>query len=197
MQEKTKASIVLYFTIFYLFLFTIISMFNKNYEFIYYIFILTILIIAITSINKRVNLPVPLLGALTLIGVLHVIGGNIYMDGIRLYDLWFIQDVFRYDNLVHFLSMFAITLVLYNLLNPYLSEEIKKNSFLLYTILVLMTLGLGSLNEIIEFTSVVFLNAAEEVGDYMNNAVDLLFNFFGALGACILLSLNRKYFHPR
>ena len=46
---------------------------------------------------------------------------------------------------------------------------------------VLASLGIGLLNEILEFTMVVFADAGDAVGGYYNTALDLVFNFIGAV----------------
>jgi hypothetical protein len=54
-------------------------------------------------------------------------------------------------------------------------------------------MGTGAFVEIIEFSAVVFLGAAEQVGDYFNNAIDLLFNLTGSGIACFfIMHYHRK-----
>ena len=53
--------------------------------------------------------------------------------------------------------------------------------------LILMALGVGAINEIIEFIAVEFLEAAQQVGDYENNAKDLVFNLFGSFIASLII----------
>ena len=43
-----------------------------------------------------------------------------------------------------------------------------------------------------EFIAVVFLDAGARAGDYMNNALDLVFNFCGTLVASIMLVLRKR-----
>ena len=56
----------------------------------------------------------------------------------------------------------------------------------LFVFSVLAGLGIGALNEMIEFSMVVLANAGAAVGGYYNNALDLIFNFIGnIIGAWI------------
>jgi hypothetical protein len=54
-------------------------------------------------------------------------------------------------------------------------------------LLILISLGIGALNELIELIAVVFLGATEGVGGYINNALDIVFNLFGAVISCIYI----------
>ncbi|MFM2414732.1 MAG: hypothetical protein RI911_425, partial [Candidatus Parcubacteria bacterium] len=52
-------------------------------------------------------------------------------------------------------------------------------------LLVTFASGLGAYNEIIEFGLVVFMGMSAQIGDYYNNALDLVCNFNGALAASV------------
>lgn len=192
MKESQKLRIILYFTIFYLIFFTIFSIIIKNYEFIFYSIILSLLVIFIALYYKKLHLHVGVISGLTIIGIMHVLGGNIFISGTRLYDVWFIANIIRYDNIVHFVGIFVATLVAYSLLYPHLDKKLKHNKVLLSIILILIATGMGTLNEVVELFAVVFLDAAKGVGDYMNNAKDLLFNIAGAISASIYLMFYHK-----
>lgn len=79
------------------------------------------------------------------------------------------------------------TLVSYNLLIHHLDEKVEKKWFLLSGVLILIALGIGAINELVELGAVVFFGAAEGVGDYMNNAIDIVFNLIGASIACVVI----------
>ena len=53
-------------------------------------------------------------------------------------------------------------------------------------LVVVFTLGIGSIIEIIEFFGIIFFKASG-VGDYTNNALDQIFNITGALTATIII----------
>jgi uncharacterized membrane protein YjdF len=68
-----------------------------------------------------------------------------------------------------------------------LDLKTKQHPILFSLLLILIALGIGAVNEISEFAAVVFLGAQESVGDYFNNALDLVFNLFGAIVACFFI----------
>jgi uncharacterized membrane protein YjdF len=55
-----------------------------------------------------------------------------------------------------------------------------------------IALGIGSLNEILELGAVVLLGAQEIVGDYFNNAMDLVFNQIGSVTAVFFIHHSNK-----
>jgi len=72
-------------------------------------------------------------------------------------------------------------------LQPHLDSKVRHNPFFLSAILVLVATGFGAFNEIIELLGVVFFQAADGVGTYTNNAVDLVYNTIGAILASIIV----------
>ena len=190
--NNSKFKIIFYFTILYLLIFSIIAWRRDNYEFVYYIFLMAVLISIVVKYYKKIPLSSLSLLGLSMIGFFHLLGGSIYIGQTRLYDIWFIESWLRYDNLMHFFSIFIATLICYSILAPHFDRKIQRYQVLLSLILVLMALGLGTLNEIAELFAVVFLNAHEKVGDYINNAVDLVFNLLGSISACLFLVIFKK-----
>ena len=197
MDKKIKIRSLLYFTLTYILIFTLIAVTNKNYEFLYYTGVILALIAYIIWFNKKFPLSTSIIAGLSLIAALHIFGGNIHIDGIRLYDIWFIGNLLRYDNFVHLVATFIVTLVAYSLLAPYLDKKIKLNKIVLSVILILIALGVGAINEIIELLAVVLFGAAKEVGDYMNNAIDLVYNLLGSLLACLILMYHHRKLHEK
>lgn len=187
MKGELKLKIVSIFTALYLISFTIITLLYKNYEFLYYIIIIGIFIGIIIHYHKSFHLTPHIIISLSILGFMHFAGGIFHPFGIRLYDLHLIKNIFRYDNLIHSLGIFIATFVGYNLFKPHLSTKIKNNVVLLSLILILIAMGTGAFVELIEFSAVVFLGAAERVGDYFNNALDLVFNLVGSIIACFFI----------
>ena len=193
MKEKTELRLIFYFTLAYLFLFTIISLVKKNYEFVYYIVVLVALLFIVVLYHKRFHLTAHVLIGLTVLGVLHLVGGNVYVFGTRLYDLWLIPpNIFKFDNLVHAFATFVATFVVYNLLHPHLDRKIHHQPVLLSLLLVSITMGLGAFNEVIELVAVVTLDVGRWVGDYLNNALDLFFNLLGSIFASFFIVRYHK-----
>jgi len=184
MKNESQWQVILNFTIAYLAIGSTLAVTNKNYEFLYYTAGMSALIFIILLYHKRLHLQNTIIAGLAFVGAMHVFGGNIHLWGTRLYDIWIIQGLLKYDNLVHFAGIFVATLVAYNLLYPHLDKKLKHSPVLLALLIILVASGLGALNEILEFGAVLYLNAAQQVGDYFNNAVDLIFNLLGSIAAC-------------
>ncbi len=191
MEEKQKIRFILVFIAVYMIVFAVIAAMRWNYEFLYYTMFLTAAIIILAHYYKRLNVTPGLMAGLALLGLMHVAGGNIYFDGMRLYDVRFI-GILGYDSVMHAFGAFMAAFVGYNIFYPHLDEKIKNNKILLGLLVVLVAMGVGAANEIIEFGAVVFLGAEKQVGDYLNNALDLVFNLAGAVTACICIFCCRK-----
>jgi len=197
MEEEFWLTIMFWFTVSYLIIFAVISYMKHNYEFLYYISVMVICIFIAVVYYKELHLPMTLMAGLTILGVMHVMGGNVYIGQTRLYDFWLIPHWFRYDQLVHTIGTMLATLVAYNLLWPHLQTHAKYRSFNIAIILVLIAMGIGAVNEVVEFGAVVFFNAAKGVGDYMNNAFDMFFNMVGSIIACTVIIRHHKKHHIR
>src|SRR3989344_3263015 len=134
MQERTKLRLMLWFTVFYLVIFTIIAVLNRNYEFLYYTAVMSILIIILISYREKIALSVGIAFGLTLVAAMHIFGGNIRIDGIRLYDIWF--GFLRYDNIVHIVGSFVAALFSYTFVHQHLNEKARRNKVLLAIIVI-------------------------------------------------------------
>jgi len=191
-KEETKLKIMSYFLAIYAVAFIILSFIDNNLEFLFYSFIMFILTVIVVLYHKHIRLTSSLIIGLILISVLHTFGGHVFIHGTRLYDFYLINGIFRYDNLVHFIGYYVTTLIAYNLLFPYLDDRIKTNTVYLSLLLIFITIGIGAVNEIFELLAVLFLNAGLRVGDYFNNALDLVFNLLGSSAACFYLMYHYK-----
>jgi|GEM_PF-1220008 len=190
---KQNDLIVVFFTLFYLALFTINAIVKSNYEFILYSLTMLWLLALGIYIHKRIQLPISIIVGLSLLGFMHILGGNIFIAGTRLYGKIFLFGLVRYDNIVHFIGSILITFVLNELFCFLIEKETIVERRLYYLALFLMGLGVGLINEIVELAAVVYLNAQAGVGDYLNNAIDLVYNAIGVIMAVILLDLDWQY----
>lgn len=186
MRVQTKFKLVLLFTVFYLGIFTVLSLINGDYEFLIYSVVVSFIILFVTKHYHKLHLPLHLLGALSLLGVLHFLGGILRVGESSLYSTYFLWGTMRFDNIIHLLAIFVLTFVAYNLLKPNLGPRMNHSPFFLASILVLVSLGLGAVNEIIEFF-VVATGIQAGVGSYVNNALDLVYNAIGAILATIII----------
>jgi uncharacterized membrane protein YjdF len=89
----------------------------------------------------------------------------------------------KYDQLVHFFGFGVATLVLWHVLRR--NFPALDGTKTIYAFAVLGSMGLGVLNELIEFTAVLAFPDTN-VGGYFNTALDLAFNTLGALTAAVL-----------
>jgi uncharacterized membrane protein YjdF len=195
MDEKTVVSVMFWFTVTYLTLFSIISSIEGNYEFLYYTCVIAVFMFVILFYYHQLHLTKTIIFSLTLLGVLHIAGGNIHIAGTRLYDIWLITGIFKYDNLVHAFGIAIATLVAYNILLPKMENSTKYRPFAFSLMLVLIAMGIGALNEVVEFFAVIFLGAAKGVGDYFNNTVDLVYNLLGSTLVSVFLYYHHKKHH--
>ena len=169
---------------------------KENYEFMIYIAVIIFFLMVILFSNKKVNYPVGLLWGLTAWSYLHMAGGSLYWHGTKFYELmlWPIvgepYNIFRYDQFVHMVGFWVATLLAYHLLTPFVKEGVeKKISFAI--VVVMAGLGFGALNEIVEFAATVIVPETG-VGGYVNTALDLVFDFVGAIGAMVYIRIKNN-----
>src|SRR3989338_901435 len=192
MNKEKELKLILIFSILYLIFFISLAIIRQNYEFVFYIAVICLLTIIIILHHKQLHIKPIIVGGLSVMGFMHLAGGNLYFGGIRLYDIYPFQNFIRYDQIVHTLGFFVATFVSYSLIRPYLDLRIKHHPLVLSLILILTASGFGALNEVIEFGAVLFFDAAQQVGDYYNNAWDLVFNLLGAVAACFFIHPYHK-----
>ena len=168
---------------------------RKNYEFIAYVGVVTAAIVVIGLSLKRVHYPLDCLIGLTVWAGLHLGGGAIHIGGERLYDImiWTFSEnyhILRYDQVVHVWGFGAATLLMACLLDSNLQRPAPYRKGLVI-VLVMAGLGVGGLNEIIEFIASLFLES-HGIGDYTNTSLDLISNMVGAILAVIYLRLRGR-----
>jgi hypothetical protein len=192
MEEENKLRLLVYFTLAYILVFLVPSIQTRNYEILQNIAIMAVLVLVAVLTHKYLNVSLRVWISLSLLGFLNLAGGTFFIGSVRLYDFWFIPGLFKYDNFMHFSAIFVITIIAYDIIYPRLSPSFRKNKMALSLLLILVALGIGTLNEISELGSVVLFDATEQIGDYMNNAIDLVFNLFGSATACVYLLFLKK-----
>jgi len=178
----------------YILAFGATSIGRRNYEFLIYTAVIVLAFVLIAATQRQVKFTPLVLWGLTIWGLLHMAGGNVFLAGGRLYDLILISiapkyQILRYDHFVHAVGFGTATLVAYHLLRPHLHEGIH-NWLSLSALVALMGMGLGALNEMMEFFVVVVVPESG-VGGYTNTALDLVFNALGALLAIGCINVQR------
>ena len=186
---KNRNYLILYFTLAYMAAFAVNAYVHRNLEFIYYTILLIGLVYFVVYIHQNLRLGFFLIFNISLLGFFHLLGGNSYIGTVRLYEYYLAPNFFRYDNFVHAYTSFIATILLYTLTADFIDERVRKRFGIFCFGLVLMTLGLGSINEILEFLAVIFFDAAEQVGGYYNNSLDLVFNTLGSVVGCFVVYL--------
>lgn len=169
----------------------------QNYEFLWYVGIFMFFFIAVLFSSRKIKFDYIVLWGLSLWGFLHMMGGSLIVNGDVLYNLHLINIIDRggeffilkFDQFVHFYGFGVATLVGYALLKPNLDKIHSKR--VVYIITILVGMGFGALNEVLEFIATVIFPGTN-VGGYVNNALDLVFNMFGAICAVGFIELRER-----
>lgn len=171
----------------------------RNYEFLWYVAVLVLSLVLVAGTLKKTHFDTLTLGGLSLWGLLHMMGGGIQVKGEVLYALRLLPIIDRggefyilkFDQVVHAFGFMVATLAMYHLLWPYLGARV--NWKMIYAFIFAAGMGLGALNEVVEFVAVLLIPDTG-VGGYYNTALDLVFNLLGAL---IALGFIHFYYKPR
>ncbi len=185
----TQERPILAFNVLYLSLFALYAAAQKNYEFIFYVSRVFFFLLLILIKNRRLKLSAGVLWGLSLWGLLHMMGGTVPVQGSVLYNLQLIPIVLKYDQFVHAFGFGTTTIVGYQLLKPYLRRRVNWTT--LSILLVMIGLGAGAVNEILEFIATVILPETN-VGGYINTSLDLVFNLIGAIIAALWINKKEK-----
>ena len=188
--------LLLLFNLAYIIPFTIYYISIRNFEFLWYIFILIAIFLVIAGTLRKTKFDYFVLWGLSFWGLMHMVGGGILVNGEVMYRLKLIPliensnyFILKYDQFVHFYLYVIVSMAAFHLLEKQLHN--KANYKIIYLITTLASIGIGALNEIAEFTSVLFFDKTG-VGDYYNNAWDLVFNGLGAFLGILIVHLRRK-----
>ena len=181
------------FTLAYVAGFTLFFIGIGNYEFIVYVITMAILIGLIGGSLRKAEYPPAMLWALTIWGLAHMAGGGVPVDGSVLYNLRLVPLVenehffiLKYDQLIHAYGFGVTAWLLYHLMTRHFPATRGTATAHVYPVIGAM--GLGALNEMIEFTAVLMVPDTN-VGGYYNTALDLVFNAIGAVAAMVLIGL--------
>ncbi|WBL34441.1 DUF2238 domain-containing protein [Sinirhodobacter sp. HNIBRBA609] len=169
-----------------------------NAEFIVYIITMAILIGLIGSSLRKAEYPPAILWALAIWGLLHMAGGGVPVGDKVLYAVQLIpiisddqgeMTILKYDQVVHAFGFGVTAWLLWHLVVRHFPDV--RGTWTAYTYPALAAMGLGAVNEIIEFTAVVIVKDTG-VGGYFNTALDLVFNAVGAIIAMIIVAAQER-----
>ncbi len=179
------------FTALYLAAAALFAVKTGNAEFRFYIVIMLALIAAVVALHVRVRLSTGALWCLSIWGLAHMAGGLVHVGepGV-LYNLWLIPGRLKYDQLVHAYGFAVATWVCWEALRARLAAIGDPRPTVGVAVLcALAGMGLGAANEIVEFAATQLMPETN-VGDYVNNATDLVFNAIGATLAGIAVRVR-------
>ena len=190
------------FTVAYLLGATFVALGRGNQEFIFYIVVMVLLLLAAMAVHVRVNLSSGLLWALSVWGLAHMAGGLLPVPEswpingeIRvLYSWWLIPGLLKYDHVVHAFGFGVTTWVCWEGLRSILAE--RQTSGLrptlgMLTLCCAAGMGFGAANEIVEFAATLLVPETN-VGGYENTGWDLVSNMVGAVTAGCLIRLTHR-----
>ncbi|MCC6509161.1 MAG: hypothetical protein IT423_08645 [Pirellulaceae bacterium] len=202
MNNRTVKSIdwqlacVAAFTILYLAVGMVLAAGKKNWEFVFYIPIVVLFGLIAVAIRHRANLPMSLLWCLSVWGLLHVVGGVIEVpagwpvDGDKrsFYSWEIIPGILVYDKPVHAFGFGIATWACWRGLSATCGDSTPTVGRL--TLAVLAGMGLGALNEVVEFIASQTMDT--NVGGYVNTGGDLIANMVGGLFASLLIAIASR-----
>jgi len=200
MKLDTAVLPVAAFTSLYLLVATTVSLGIGNTEFLFYIIVMLVLMLMVWLVHRSVVLTSPVLCALSIWGLAHMAGGLIPLpetwpingDTRVLYSLWLIPDRLKYDQVIHAYGFGVATWVCWQGIRA----AIRRRGGDAVPTLGLMVLaatagmGLGALNELIEFVATLLVPETN-VGGYLNTGWDLVANFVGSAAAATVIGLRR------
>ncbi|KAA9132689.1 DUF2238 domain-containing protein [Marinihelvus fidelis] len=163
-------------------------------EFLAYIAIMLVLAGVVWLVHRRVGLPRALVACLSIWGALHMAGGLVLLpDGWDvgeksnvLYNWHIAGPNFKYDQLVHAFGFGTTTWMCWRGLLSMAPDIKRPPSAGALLICAAAGMGFGALNEVIEFIITVLV-PENNVGGYVNTAMDLVYNTIGAATAALLI----------
>lgn len=162
-----------------------------NWEFIAYVGVTIAIAFLLLSTIEESHLDGFVLWGLSIWGFLHMLGGILPVgDGI-LYS-WRIVPIFdhggdfyvlKMDQVIHFYGFAVAAIAVHELIASRARKGVHPAMFVFFA--WAGSMGLGALNEVVEFLAYVSLDDTG-VGDHYNTGLDLIFNLLGALCGAVL-----------
>ena len=190
---------VLAFSIAYLAIAAVFIVAGRNHEFLLYLAVLSVIIIAVIGVYNHAGLSRAILWAFSIWGLTHMLGGLVPIpehwhhadtSGV-LYNWRVIPGYAKYDQLVHGYGVGLVTWLCW----PALAVRVRSHdgsplnpTLGMLSICASAGMGFGALNEVIEFFAVMLLPETN-VGDYENTGWDLVANLVGAGAAATTIRI--------
>ncbi|HSO49366.1 MAG TPA: hypothetical protein VLS86_02365 [Acidimicrobiia bacterium] len=155
---------------------------------------INLLVFAVFAVIHRwARFPLPVIWGIALVGLGNMIGGVILVDGQPLYVAPFIGPV-PYDKFFHGAASFVMFFVAWAAMTRFAGAAPHFGGLVLFTFLA--TMGGGAVVEIAELIGSAAGGGRFNVGDYGNNALDLVSNAAGAAVGVIVLLVARRSLAP-
>jgi hypothetical protein len=197
MELVKRHAWLLVFNLAYILGFGAYFLLTGNYEFVWYVAVMLLLMGLIGTTLHISRLPNHILWMLSAWGLLHMAGGGIRIGEHVLYAQMIIPfvtegefSILKYDQVVHMYGFGVAAVAVHFLLSRKIYGYIS--AFWLSVTSILVAMGLGVINEIIEFMAVL-ASPSTGVGGYFNTSLDLVFNTIGAIGAIAILAYFGKH----
>ena len=144
----------------------------------------------VAVVHERVGFSGRVLWALAVWGLLHAAGGILYAGDGVLYRFEPLPGLPRYDQVIHAFGFGAATVAVWQALRTRLPSAARPGLGLGFVV-VLAGMGVGALNEVLEFLSTKVL-ADTNVGGYENTGWDLVYNALGATAASAWIAVRGR-----
>lgn len=170
---------------------------DLNLEFVIYVAVIVVILLAVFATLKYTKFPHWMLWAFSIWGLMHVLGGLVETrDGVLFaYRIYPFFDgggeffILKYDQFVHFYLYGLVAAMSYHLLRNIL--KIRQHLLLVSLFAIMASVGVSAQNEIMEFLIAVNLER-HGVGGFENAMLDLIFNTAGAMVAVIIMAFKDK-----
>ncbi|MDJ0974546.1 MAG: DUF2238 domain-containing protein [Planctomycetota bacterium] len=168
-----------------------------NTEFVFYLVAMVVMILLVALVHTRVRLATATLWCLSVWGAMHMAGGLMPIpaswphkgEGLVLYNLWLIPERIKYDQLTHAYGFGVCTWVCWQGLCRLTSAA--QPTFGRLALAGLAAMGLGAMNEVIEFAATLSMPETN-VGGYRNTGWDLVANLTGIVIAALWIRAATK-----
>ncbi|MEY2478514.1 MAG: hypothetical protein QOG87_3829 [Actinomycetota bacterium] len=175
----------------YALLFTAFAAARGDRRVIAYLVVIAVLAAGVRAVHRRRVLSSGVLWALSVCGLLHMMGGLLPSPdptAAVFYETWIVEGVLKYDQLTHFAVSAVVTVACWQVAARWLDPD-RGGPGIHALVAGAMAVAFGALNEVFEFLSALrFADAF--VGGLDNVGWDLVFNLFGAMSAGVWLVLR-------
>lgn len=157
-----------------------------------YVVTVSVLVTLLFTLRTRA-VPAPVALAAAASAVVHLAGGLVHVGDDVLYNTSPGTELLRYDHFGHALGIFVGARLVWELLVRDAFAVTGRGSLVAVT--VLAALGLGAVNEAVEFVATL-THGSSHVGGYTNTGWDLVTNTFAGLLAGLVIDRRRRRIDP-